>query len=486
MNNEIQLISDGDGLAVIGNSTDVERFLISQSLDKLPSRDFGLQRLGKLESKAAVAAHLGSAAASGSGRWVQITEESHALIEQYTHMTSKDGGLRLGVVQDVMGDGKIKGIVQFAPESILGNPLILAGAAGIMAQIAIEQQMDEIVEYLQEINEKVDDILCGQKDAVLADMIGVDLIIEEAWTVRDQVGRVSEVTWSKVQGTSMTIARTQGYALRQLDAIAEKLHSKADAGEIAKAAREAEVKVREWLAVLARCFQLQDAIAVLELDRVLDASPEELDQHRLGLNSARKNRRELIARSTANLLTEMDETVRKANSKVLFNPFKSPAAVRSSNRVATDLHTFRGRLGIESGYEASEARRWGQAAAEARDKVLTTTVEGVDAARRYGAATFDQAAESFRAVDIDGDGIPDKPRALSAMEDAGSAIKGTAAGAAGAIGAGANNASSAIGGVATGAASAVGSLLRRKRDTGASVNDNDSETVDKHPGAPDA
>jgi hypothetical protein len=136
----------------------------------------------------------------------------------------------------------------------------------MMQQRAMQQQMDEIVEYLQEINEKVDDILRGQKDAVLADMIGVDLIIEEALTVRDQVGRVSEVTWSKVQATGMTIARTQAYALRQLDAIAEKLEKKANLGEIAKATKETGPRVREWLAVLARTFQLQDGVSVLELD----------------------------------------------------------------------------------------------------------------------------------------------------------------------------------------------------------------------------
>jgi len=36
----------------------------------------------------------------------------------------------------------------------------------------------------------------------------------------------------------------------------------------------------DGLAVLARTFQLQDGVAVLELDRVLDASPDELDNHR--------------------------------------------------------------------------------------------------------------------------------------------------------------------------------------------------------------
>src|SRR5262245_19926376 len=42
VDNEIQLISDGDGLAVLGDPTVVERFLDSEGL---PSKDLGLQRL---------------------------------------------------------------------------------------------------------------------------------------------------------------------------------------------------------------------------------------------------------------------------------------------------------------------------------------------------------------------------------------------------------------------------------------------------------
>lgn len=97
---------------------------------------------------------------------------------------------------------------------------------------------------------------------MLADMIGVDLIIEMALTLRDQVGRVSEITWEKVEAAGTIIAHTQAYALRRLDAIAEQLEKKASRGEIARATREAEPKIREWLAVLARTFQLQDGIFV--------------------------------------------------------------------------------------------------------------------------------------------------------------------------------------------------------------------------------
>jgi len=463
MNNGIQLVSDSDGLAVIGNPADVERFLLDQGLDRIPSKDLDLHRLGSLLGSGGAAAQVGSQLAENSGRWVKLTAESARAVKKYGLMPTRTPGVRHAMIGQ---PGKIKQWVQIAqgPGVLVSGPMALATLSTFMQQRAMQQQMDEIVEYLQEINEKVDDILRNQKDAVLANMIGVDLIIEEALIVRDQVGRVSEVTWSKVQASSMTIASTQAYAFRQLDAIAEKLQKKADIGEIAKTTNDAEPKVREWLAVLARCFQLQEGISVLELDRVLDASPEELDRHRLGLTAARQNRLELIARSTACLLTQMDEIVNKANSKVLFNPFDSPAAVRSSNQVATDVLSFCGRLGIESNCQTSGVKPWGQAATELRDKAFTAAVEGVGAARRFGSAAFDQAAEAFRLADIDGDGIPDKLRALSAAKDAGSAI----------------------GGLVAGAAGAVGSLLPRKQGTASKPDEHDSETAGKRPDSPDA
>ncbi|MEV7803926.1 hypothetical protein AB0O28_13340 [Microbispora sp. NPDC088329] len=388
MDDEIQLISDGDGLAVIGDPAAVERFLVSEGL---PSKDLGLQRLGSVLKTGAGAAQAGSKIAANSGRWVQLTKESAQLVDKYGLRKGAKSGLSSGVLKG--NKGQIKGFVEFAkgPGSLLANPALLAGAAGIMAQLAMRQTMDEITDYLAAIDEKVEDVLRAQKDAVLADMIGVDLVVEEAMTIREQVGRVSEVTWSKVQATSVTIARTQAYVLRQLDALAGKMEDKSKIGDLAKASREAESKVQEWLAVLARCFQLQDAIAVLELDRVLDAAPEELDRHRLGLRAARQNRLDLIARSTERLMARMEAAAGTANAKVLLHPAASRAVVRSSDRVAIAVVDFHGRLGIERGRRSLEARRWVDAAAEVRDKVLETGAEGVDAARHLGNETLGRA-----------------------------------------------------------------------------------------------
>jgi len=387
MGNEIQLISDGDGLAVIGDPTDVERFLVSE---RLPSKGLELSRLGAAFRAGASAAQAGSEIAANSGRWVKLTKESAQAVKKYGLTETKTPGVSHAMVGQ---PGNIKQWIQIVntPGSTLTNPAMLSGAAGIMAQIAMQQQMAEITDYLARIDEKVDNLLRAQRNQVMARMDGVAFAIMEAMSIREAVGHVSEVTWSKVQDSSATILETQGYALRQLGDLADKIEQKTNIGDLAKTGKEAEAEVEKWLSVLARCFQLHDAVGVLELERVLDASPDELDRHRLGLRAARRDRLELMSGSTDDLLARMNAAVGAANSKVLLHPTKSPAVVESRNRVAADVYDFRGLLEIESGRESSEAKRWSEAAAESWDKVRETGTESVDTVKRLGSKTSGQA-----------------------------------------------------------------------------------------------
>lgn len=396
MTDEIELISDGDGVAVIGESTAVERFLTSAGL---ASRDLELQkRLGPALSTGAGLTQAGSQVAANAGRWVKLTDQSAKAMKAGQLMKGSSGTVNRAVL--TTKNGKITGLLEIVKPGVstLTNPALLAGAAGVMAQVAMQQTMEEITDYLATIDEKVDDVLRAQKDAAVAHLIGVGFVIEEAMTIREEVGRVSEVTWSKVQATTQTIAQAQGYALLQLDALAEKMEKKSKVGDLAKISREAEAKVQEWLAVLARCFQLQDGVAVLELDRVLDASPNELDRHRVALHTARRRRREQIASRTERLVARMDAAAGAANAQVLLHPLQSGAVIQSSNHVATDVVVFNERLGIESGRQTLEARRWTAAVMQTRDKVLESGADGVEAARRLGSKSLETGADGVDAA----------------------------------------------------------------------------------------
>lgn len=107
MDNEIQLISDGDGLAVIGNPTAVERFLVSEGL---PSKDLGLQRLGSALSTGAGVAQAGSVVAANSGRWVKVTKESAQAIKKYGLRENAETGLSTGVLKG--NKGQVRGFVE--------------------------------------------------------------------------------------------------------------------------------------------------------------------------------------------------------------------------------------------------------------------------------------------------------------------------------------------------------------------------------------
>lgn len=409
MDDEIQLITDGDGLTVVGNEAAVERFLVAEGLS---SKDSSPRELGHTLGNVAGLAQAGAGIAAGSGRWVKLTKESARRVDTYGLRKSARTGLSTGVLK--ADGGQIKGFVEFARTAgpLRVKPVQLANIATLMAQMAMRQAMEEVADYLATIDEKIDDLLRAQKDAALSNMAGVDFVVEEAITVREAVGRVSEVTWSKVQGTSTTIAQTQVYALRQLDALAERMERQAKVGDLVKASQEVESGAREWLAVLAHCFRLQDALAVLELDRVRDGDPDEMDSHRLGIQAARKNRMDLFLRSTEHLMARMHAAAGTANAKVLLHPTTSRGVVRARNHVEVAIVDFWGRLGIEREGESLEARRWGEAAMEVKDKALEKGAENVDAARRLGRETLDRARSATTRLS---GGIAD--RALRRRED---------------------------------------------------------------------
>ena len=387
MSGELEVISDGDGVVVLGPASEVARFVEGLTA---PVKDLDLPKLRRVVSSGGATAQASATIAADAGKWIKLTDESARKLKQLEAMKGSAGDVSRAIL---MEKGKTSHILEFAktPGAMLSNPAVLTGAAGMMAQLAMQQTMDEITDYLAVIDEKVDDILRAQKDAVVSRMIGAGLVVDEAMTLRKHGGRVSEVTWSKVQTVPTTIADTQAYALRQLDAVAEKLEKKQGMGDLADTAEDAQSTVQEWLAVLARCFQLQDAIGVIELDRVLDAAPEELDAHRIGLRAARAERRELISVSTHRLLERMDDAVSTANAKVLLHPRNAATVVRSSADVAGDLVEFNGLLGVADDREALQARRWAEAAADLRDRALESGAAGMDSARQLGAGALGRA-----------------------------------------------------------------------------------------------
>ena len=290
--------------------------------------------------------------------------------------------------------GKVKSWIQIDSSAAanLANPARLANASAIMTQTAMQQQLDAIADYLEVIDQKLDSVLRTQVNQVLARLDGVDLTIREGFTVKDAVGRVSEVTWSKLQASTQTIHEVQGFAIRQLGELAERIDAK-KIHELLELVNEAEAEVTKWLLVLARCFELHEQVGILEMDRVLDAAPDELDQHRLGLQSARADRVLVIREATESVLRRIGHAIDAANSKVLRNPIQSPAVVETSERISADVIALRRTLSIDETHESVAARRWREAAGETISTARVAGSSGLESARKSGGTAINTAKD---------------------------------------------------------------------------------------------
>ena len=140
-----------------------------------------------------------------SGRWVKLTKESAELVAKYGK-NCKKGLFQAGVVRQP--NGRIIKHLQFAQSGQL-SPAMLTGISGVMAQMALEQAVSEITDYLKEIDAKLDDLLRDQKDQTVSKLAGISHMIDETMLIHQQVGSISETTWSKVSGCPQDIATIQ-------------------------------------------------------------------------------------------------------------------------------------------------------------------------------------------------------------------------------------------------------------------------------------
>jgi hypothetical protein len=359
LGDEIELVSDGDGLVVVGDQSAVERFLDQTGL--LPDAiRFSLARLSSVMRTGAELAETASEIAERSAFYLKLTPESVERIREAGGLMETDTE---GISHIMLGvPGKIGGWLQAedGPGALLTNPAVLSGLGGLMTQLAQQTEANDLKALLVRMDEKLDDVRRAQRNAVLAKLQGAAATIEEAMILRERGGD-PEALWSKVSSTSETVHEVQSAALLALGALAEKVEGKRKTGELRKATQEIEQQVAVQLAILGRCFELQDQFAIVELDYVLATAPQHLDGHRLGLGETRQKRREAVLERTTSLMKRMDAAGGIANENILLHVRAARAVVDNLNATAAAIEEFHEPLGIESGREELDVTRWSEA-----------------------------------------------------------------------------------------------------------------------------
>lgn len=358
MTDAIELICDGEGLAVLGDPTAVNRFLDSEGL-RTQSQELRLERLGPALETGSNIAELVSDIYANTGRYVRLTKESAEDVRRFGLMPTSVRGISHAMIGE---PGSISKWIQVedGPASLLMNPAVLSGVAGIMAQIARQQEVRALKEFLVSIDGKLDDLRRGQRDGILAKMDRAVSVIGEAMIIRERGGD-RETPWRKVENEVGTLAEVQANALRRIEALADKVGDVDDGtgvGFLRKTTNEIESDVGVWLAVLAQCFRLENERTILELDHVLATNPRYWDGHRIGLSEALHEKRDEAVRRTTDLLERLDRAGAVARSNIILHAPAAHSVIDSVNTANGSLEKFHASLGGESHWKELARIRW--------------------------------------------------------------------------------------------------------------------------------
>ena len=358
MTDAIELICDGEGLAVLGDPIAVNRFLDSEGL-RTQSQELRLERLGPALETGSNIAELVSDIYANTGRYVRLTKESAEDVRRFGLMPTSVRGISHAMIGE---PGSISKWIQVedGPASLLMNPAVLSGVAGIMAQIARQQEVRALKELLVSIDGKLDDLRRGQRDRILAKMDRAVFVISEAMIIRERGGD-RETAWRKVENEVGTLAEVQANALRRIEALADKVGDVDDGtgvGFLRKTTNEIESDVGVWLAVLAQCFRLENERTILELDHVLATNPRYWDGHRIGLSEALHEKRDEAVRRTTDLLERLDRAGAVARSNIILHAPAAHSVIDSVNTANGSLEKFHASLGGESHWKELARIRW--------------------------------------------------------------------------------------------------------------------------------
>lgn len=209
-----------------------------------------------------------------------------------------------------------------------------------MAQMALEQAIQEITDYLASIDGKVSDLLRDQKDSTVAALMGAEFEVDEAASIRESTGTLDEASWTKVAPCAQTTSKSLAYALTKLKGLSEKMEQAKNLDELAKSIEGLYEETGAWLDVIARSVQVRDRLSVIELERACTELPEVLEQHRVGIVEARKRRLQNVQQGVSVFRHILESSAKRLRDQKLFRPFTVDKSLETIDSVAQELSTL--------------------------------------------------------------------------------------------------------------------------------------------------
>lgn len=333
-----------------------------------------------------------------SGRWLKLDAESAKYLQLHGIKTRD---IRAGVirVKDLPynltshSGGSLLKHLKFEQTGLL-TPAAPIALASMMQQASVERQMEQMQDYLERIDAKLDAVLRFQKDSLAGEIDGIAEVLKEALLVMERTEGVTDTQWATVQQLHGELFKLQGRVLRHLSAIAEKMaQSKTSPGKVKETFQDTNTDARFWLHELARTVQLQNQMYVLQLKRVDAVEGESADGYTAAVAISREKRASRLVESLSAIASTSHELgdfplLRKAID------WNSPRAVQEINHLFSQLRDFSKAADLEvEGAEDLEPVRHVAAARELTSAGAAKTRQAAVAARDTASTAQQRATE---------------------------------------------------------------------------------------------
>lgn len=243
----------------------------------------------------------------------------------------------------------------------VAGPQASVAIALILAQVAIQEAVAQIINYLTGMGEKIEKVLKDQQDQAVANIFKIRQAVTEVSMIRDETGTINEVAWSKVATLSVESMGLQKYPLQKIEALMNDVHSAKSAKQLQKATDAAMNELGAWLGILGNAVLLQDELSIIELDRVLTADPETFEGYQRAISLARSRRIDEVVSVLRPYDEVLQESWSRAESQQLIFPALSKKTFENLEHLDSDLDNFLIAIGEQKNdWDATGVKKFGQ------------------------------------------------------------------------------------------------------------------------------
>lgn len=361
---DVEIVLSENGALVAGPDEAVKTLLARLEIQHTSAEPVG-------QSVKNMFADLTSAAALTSAfdpKWVRMTSESYARMQEFGGFQLSADGLISGVLRD--DSGRIDSILKFDLAGGM-NPAMLTQTAALAQTMALRQAIDQLQSLVETMDVKLDLLLEDNRTAAIGDVQGLTHVLSRAYSMYEKSGRISDTAWSQIAGHASALAQAEAKARGHLESVAASLGGQTFSDRADAVHRAADGEVQHWLIILAAVDVNQQRVDVLEVAHLRERDADAVVAHAEAARTSLKERRRLLTDTVQRLSDALAAAGDVSDANRVRNPLRSRKLIKEAEHALALVSAFAEVTGIDVTAGELEREPWRKSVADLAKGTVT-------------------------------------------------------------------------------------------------------------------